>query len=92
MSEATREEVLDDLEPLIREAERAGKWLHCQYQNLWFSPKELRIQNSEGHFIWGAVNWTLRDPMEEYSRLCQEIHDSQRRAIRERDAFAKRMA
>lgn len=91
MAECTREEVLDDLEPLIREAERTGKWLHCVYQDLWFSPAELRAENAGGHFIWGAVNWTLRDPLDEYARLCKEVHDSQARAVRARDAFAKRL-
>jgi hypothetical protein len=31
---------------------------------LWFSPDELEADQKKGKFIWGASNWTLRDPAE----------------------------
>jgi len=61
MTEATIEDLLAEL---FAEAERDGKWFHCTYQDLWFSPRELRKAQSEGRFRWGPVNWTLRDPQE----------------------------
>ena len=57
-------EALASLNPLIAQAEREGKWLYCNYQGMWFSPKELRRANADGRFIWGAVNWCLRNPQE----------------------------
>jgi hypothetical protein len=52
------------LQPLIAQARKEGKWLHSQYQDIWFSPDELEAANREGRFLWGAVNWRLRDPNE----------------------------
>lgn len=31
-----------DLDHLIAQAEQNGLWLHCSYQDLWFSPAEHR--------------------------------------------------
>lgn len=58
------ETALDSLRHLIAQARAEGKWLHCSYQDLWFSPDQLETANREGRFRWGAVNWTLRDPEE----------------------------
>ena len=70
----SNEEVYVDVEsgmkPLFERAEKEGLWFYCHYQNLWFSPKELREQNSKGKFWWGAVNWTLRSP-DEYMKILQ---------------------
>lgn len=62
---------------LIAEARRQGLWLHCAYQNLWFSPDQLEAENKNGKFRWGAVNWRLRDPME-------HIEQAERRALEAR--------
>ena len=64
MPEMSKQQILDQLEPLIKQAENEKKWLFCSYQCLWFSPKELRQAHKEGRFIWGAVNWKLRSPKE----------------------------
>ena len=70
MSEVTtKQEIVALLEPLLAQAEREGKWLHCSYQDLWFSPKQLRERNAAGRFLWGPVNWTLRDPHEKLADL-----------------------
>lgn len=52
------------LNALIDKAKAEGKWLWCHYQDIWFSPAQLREQNANGKFRWGAVNWKLRDPQE----------------------------
>lgn len=67
----TTQEIRASMEPLLREAERKGLWLYCGYQNLWFSPQELRKAQDNGEFLWGVRNWKLRDPAEyiELSRL-----------------------
>ncbi len=57
------------MEWLICKAEREGKWLHCNYQDLWFSPSELREHQAKGDFRWGPVNWTLREPSEKASAI-----------------------
>lgn len=56
-----KDAILVDLNLMIDRAEKEGKWLYCHYQGLWFSPAELREENNRGNFIWGAVNWTVRD-------------------------------
>lgn len=61
------------LNALMDKAEAEGKWLWCNYQDIWFSPKQLREQNRNGKFRWGAVNWHLRDPQE-------KIDEADRRA------------
>ena len=58
------DEVKAELAPLIEQARAEGLWLWCHYQDLWFSPDELQAQNAKGKFLWGAVNWMLRDPQE----------------------------
>lgn len=58
-----KEAVFNSLKPLFKKAREEGLWFHCGYQDLWFSPDELeKMQTEEGRFIWGAVNWTLRNP------------------------------
>jgi len=61
--DATREPVAS-LIPLFEKAEREGLWFFSPYQQLWFSPRELRAAQAEGRFRWGAVNWKLRPPTE----------------------------
>lgn len=60
MTDAQRQALVD----LIAEAESKGLWLRCHYQDLWFSPKELRAAHADWRFWWGVVNWELRDPQE----------------------------
>ncbi len=57
------------LDDLITEAERQDLWLHCHYQDLWFSPSDLREANRDGRFRWGAMNFELRDPIEKLAKL-----------------------
>ncbi|ATF11600.1 hypothetical protein A616_06265 [Brevibacillus brevis X23] len=78
------QEILDDLRPLFEQAEREGLFFYSNYQQLWFSPQSLRLEQSKGHFIWGASNWQLRDPKERLQELLRkrtsverEIHDFQ---------------
>lgn len=55
-----KEKILQDLEPLFLKAEREGLMFYTSYQNLLFTPKQLRDMHKENRFIWGAVNWQLR--------------------------------
>lgn len=64
MPETPASRTLTQLALLIAQAEAEKKWLWCHYQDLWFSPAQLRAKNAAGKFIWGVVNWTLRDPQE----------------------------
>ena len=76
-----------ELAALITKAETEGKWLHCSYQDLWFSPAQLRAENAQGRFVWGVVNWNLRDPKERLARLEQEAKN----AATARESFAREM-
>jgi hypothetical protein len=67
------EEVRQLLLLLIEEARRGGLWLHAKSHDLWFSPDELESLNLAGQFLWGPVNWTLRDPKEHVAQIRQRI-------------------
>jgi len=68
-----KEEILLELEPLFEKAEKEKLWFHCSYQDLWFSPKDLKNYQKQGRFIWGVDNWTLRNPMEKAKELNNAI-------------------
>lgn len=57
-------DIAQQLDEMIQTARAEGKWLWCRYQDIWFSPDQLKEQNRNGKFLWGPVNWTLRDPKE----------------------------
>lgn len=70
------------LAPLIEQARAEGKWLWCNYQDIWFSPDELAKQNANGKFLWGPVNWKLRDPKERLTEAERRASDAQREVDR----------
>lgn len=82
-----REEVARQLAPLFEQADREGLWFYCNYQDMWFSPDELRARQARGELHWGATNWKLRDPTELYRMK----HESLQRAEKELNALALRI-
>lgn len=68
---------MQDRRHLINHARTQGLWLWCFYQDLWFSPDELEVENDKGKFLWGAVNWRLRDPKERIQQLEQKIEQAE---------------
>lgn len=75
------------LAPLFKEAREKKLWFFTDYQQIWFSPDELAAQHKAGKFLWGAVNWQLRNPVEALQALDLKIADAQE----ERDRFAARL-
>ena len=75
------EAILAELAPLIEKAKAEGMWLLCTYQGMWFSPSELRAQNANGKFIWGACNFKLRDPMEKMEQISGEVERLSNEAV-----------
>lgn len=73
--------------PLFAQAEASGTWFFCAYQQLVFSPQELRDANAAGRFRWGPLNWELRRPEEEHERLHGEVQ----KAVKELEVFEQRM-
>ena len=73
-----KEEILKGLEPLFKQAEQEGKWFYISYQQLWFSPQELRKEQAAGSFVWAACNWKLRDPYVALQGLDQKIADARK--------------
>jgi hypothetical protein len=59
-----RHEVAAKMEPLFQKAENEGLHFYSNYRGIWFTPAELRKEQLEGKFLWGPVNWELRDPSE----------------------------
>lgn len=75
------------LAPLFREAREKKLWFFASHHQIWFSPEELAAQHAKGRFLWGAVNWRLRDPIEALRDLDRKVADAQA----ERDGFAARL-
>ena len=87
MSDMTKDEsdlMMAELQTMAREAERTGKWFHCNYQDLWFSPREIRTLWDKGQFRWGPVNWKLLFPSTKRADLERDIVDAELR-LREFD-------
>jgi len=61
--------ILNSLKYMFDVAEKEGLWFYCSYQDMWFSPKELKEEHANGKFIWGETNWMLRDPFEKLKQL-----------------------
>jgi hypothetical protein len=74
-----KEEILKTLEPLFIKADKEGLWFHSAYQDMWFTPNELREQQANGRYLWGAVNWELRSPQVKIDELnrCKANIDKQ---------------
>lgn len=87
-NEQAAADALSLLEPLIQQAEREGKLLESTYQNIVFTPAELRRANAEGKFRWGPVNWRLVTKQEYLAGFDASVQN----AIAARDAAYKRFA
>ena len=83
----TNQEILNSLKPLFEKAEKEKLWFYSNYQDMWFSPKELKEYQSKDCFIWGADNWKLRNPKEELERLYKQANNHYKNI----DNFTKRM-
>lgn len=70
-----KEKIKAELKVLIEHARKEKKWLFCGYQCLWFTPDELETANNSGKFLWGTVNWTLRDPQEKIDEIQKQIDE-----------------
>lgn len=70
------------LKPLIEQAREQGLWLHCRYQNIWMSPDDLERENTAGRFLWGPVNWILRDPQEYVAQARLEVEKANNKLAR----------
>lgn len=67
-----KQEILESLAPLFKAADQNGLWFFSRYQGLWFSPDDLRKAQQKDKFVWGAVNWELRNPNEKIKELERE--------------------
>ena len=83
----SKQEILNNLEPLFKKAKEDGLWFYTRYYDLWFSPKELRENHKNEKFIWDAVNWELRDPMERI----KQINNIIRNHIKEKENIYNRI-
>lgn len=73
-----------EMEAMFVQAEREGKWFWTYHQDMWFSPRELRVARKNGHFKWGTQDWRLRDPneaIEEYTTKIEKLEKSRARFI-----------
>lgn len=64
----------DAMRQLFEKAERENLWFYSPYQQLWFSPAELKRAQRKGQFRWSSSNWQLRSPYAfiEEKRICME--------------------
>lgn len=81
----------DALDEMFGQATKAGLWFfHGGLSGpLWFSPVELDAQQKKGQFVWGAVNWTLRDPREFLEEARTKVQAALAECQRARDRLVK---
>jgi hypothetical protein len=58
---------------LFDQARLKRLWFYTNYQQIWFTPEELRTYQMEGRFRWGPPNWRLRDPQEYLDEVNREV-------------------
>lgn len=85
-----RKRIAEGLAPLFERACSEGLWFNANYQNIWFSPKELIEKLERGNFWWGVANWALYPPsaylaakQREVDAAIQELSEAQERIGRE---------
>ena len=61
--------IRDELREMILEAKNTNQVIHCQYQDLWWTPTEFANDLDDGRFHWGRKNFTIRDPSEHTKQL-----------------------
>lgn len=83
------ESARNELDAMFERARREGLWFfHGGLSGpLWFSPDELQAKQAGGSFIWGPVNWDLRDPSEHLRDADRHVES----AKAERDKIAARL-
>lgn len=59
-----RQQILDELEPMIQEAKEKQLMIQCngRHREVRFYPHEFKEQLNDGKFIWGRCNWDLENP------------------------------
>lgn len=76
--------VIRTVEDLIDVAEAQKLWIYCTYQDLWWTPAELRRDRAEGRFHWELTNFQQRDPQEVLASCMKDVADAQARLERVR--------
>lgn len=86
----------DALDKLFIEARAKKLWFYCPFGGgspLWCTPDELQEAQGKGKFIWGHVNWELRDPRElvaainlKMTQLQQELTRIERKITKDQQA------
>ncbi len=69
----SKADIVRTLEPLFQQALENGLWFYNAHHSIWFSPGELIAEIENDKFVWGAVNWELRNPEERIEEIHQEI-------------------
>lgn len=73
------EVMIDEMEPMFAEAKKRRLWFYSAYQNLWWSPDELRTEQEAGRFRWGPANFKLRAPAEYIAERQRAVDEETRR-------------
>jgi len=63
---------VDQMDRMIQEAKERGLWLVSNYQQIWFSPRQLQVARAKGKFLWGPENWTLKPASDKIAQLKRE--------------------
>ncbi len=80
--------LLRSLAPLFKKAEDHGLWFHSRYQDLWFSPSELRHEHENDRLLFSAENWQLKNPQLQIDYLESKV----RSAEKDLENFKRRVA
>lgn len=85
-----RDEGFDTKEAMIAEAKRRDCMLHCGYQDMWFTPEQLKAEHAKGSFRWGSCNFEFVSMRDYLAELAKEANHHEQAAINLRSQIAAR--
>lgn len=74
-------EIKRELTDLIEKARTEKLWIYYSSQDMWLSPSSLEKLNAAGRYLWGAVNWQLRNPREQIDEINKRIENFKDRIV-----------
>lgn len=63
----------DEVNKMIEEAEKEGKWFYSPLSNKWVTPSELKEHLDAGRFIYERGMWRLEDPQKLIEAIDRDI-------------------
>lgn len=67
-----------EMRALIAKARAEKKWIYSNTMagEYWWSPDWLEEENTNGRFLWGAINFELRDPQDRVKQAQKRLDEA----------------